>query len=144
VHSLDVGQGQLHPSIAEDPRVTEHSGINARAIPPGLIPPVDWIVADVSFISLEKALPGPLALAKPGATLVALVKPQFEAGRVHVGKGGIVRDPAVHAQVRTRIRRWLGDRGWQVTGEVGSPITGADGNREFLIAARLPEDPGDD
>ena len=135
VFALDVGHGQLHPRIAADPRVVVHEGVNARDIPAGLVPPIDWIVADVSFISLEKALPGPLALARPGAVLVALIKPQFEAGRAHVGRGGIVRDEGVHAAVRARIRDWLEHLGWQVTGEAPSPIEGGDGNREFLIAA---------
>jgi 23S rRNA (cytidine1920-2'-O)/16S rRNA (cytidine1409-2'-O)-methyltransferase len=135
VFALDVGHGQLHPRIAAEPRVVVHEGVNARDIPAGLVPPVDWIVADVSFISLEKALPGPLALARPGAVLVALIKPQFEAGRAQVGRGGIVRDAGVHAAVRARIRDWLEGLGWQVTGEVPSPIEGGDGNREFLIAA---------
>lgn len=135
VIALDVGHGQLHPRIAADPRVVVHEGVNARDIPAGLVPPIDWIVADVSFISLEKALPGPLALARPGAVLVALIKPQFEAGRAHVGRGGIVRDEGVHAAVRARIRDWLEHLGWQVTGEAPSPIEGGDGNREFLIAA---------
>ncbi|MEE8455031.1 MAG: TlyA family RNA methyltransferase [Limibaculum sp.] len=135
VIALDVGHGQLHPRIAADPRVVVHEGVNARDIPAGLVPPIDWIVADVSFISLEKALPGPLALARPGAVLVALIKPQFEAGRAHVGRGAIVRDESDHAVVRARIRDWLERLGWQVTGEAPSPIEGGDGNREFLIAA---------
>ena len=138
VYALDVGHGQLHPRLAADPRVVSLECVNARAIPAGLVPPVDWIVADVSFISLEKALPAALALARPGATLVALVKPQFEAGRAALGKGGIVRDPAVHAAVCQRIRDWLTGLGWQVTGLVPSPIEGGDGNREFLVAARKP------
>ncbi len=135
VIALDVGHGQLHPRIAADSRVVVHEGVNARDIPAGLVPPVDWIVADVSFISLEKALPGPLALARPGAVLVALIKPQFEAGRAHVGRGGMVRGAGVHTAVRARIRDWLTGLGWQVTGEAASPIEGGDGNREFLIAA---------
>jgi len=139
VFALDVGHGQLHPRIAADPRVVALEGVNARAIPAGLVPPVDWIVTDVSFISLEKALPGPLTLARPGAVLVALIKPQFEAGRAHVGRGGIVRDPGVHEAVRARIHSWLTGVGWQVTGAAASPIEGGDGNREFLIAALKPE-----
>ena len=135
VFAVDVGHGQLHPRIAADPRVVSLEGINARAIPSGLIPPVDWIVADVSFISLDKALPGPLTLARPGAVLVALIKPQFEAGRAHVRRGGIVRDAAIHQAVRDRIHDWLAGLGWQVTGAAPSPIEGGDGNREFLIAA---------
>jgi 23S rRNA (cytidine1920-2'-O)/16S rRNA (cytidine1409-2'-O)-methyltransferase len=138
VYALDVGHGQLHARIAADPRVVSLEGVNARVLPAGLVPPVDWIVADLSFISLEKALPEPLTLAKPGAVLVALVKPQFEAGPQALTKGGIVRDPAVHAAVCARIRDWLTARGWQVTGETPSPIEGGDGNREFLIAARRP------
>ncbi len=139
VFALDVGHGQLHPRIAADPRVVSLEGVNARAIPAGLVPPVDWIVADVSFISLEKALPGALALANPGATLVALIKPQFEAGRAHVGRGGVVRDAAVHEAVCARIRDWLAGLGWRVTGPIPSPIEGGDGNREFLVAAGKPE-----
>ncbi len=139
VIALHVGHGQLHPRIAADPRVVVHEGVNARDIPAGLVPPVDWIVADVSFISLTKALPVPLALARPGAVLVALIKPQFEAGPAHVGRGGIVRDEGVHATVRGRIRDWLTGLGWQVTGETASPIEGGAGNREFLIAALKPD-----
>lgn len=136
VHALDVGHGQLHPDIAADPRVIAHEGVNARAIPPGLIPPVDWITSDVSFISLEKALPGPMALARPGATLVALIKPQFEVGPGGTVKG-IVRNATTHDTVRARIRNFVSEAGWRVTGEAESPITGSDGNREFLIAAHL-------
>lgn len=136
VHALDVGRGQLHPRLRADPRVSVHEGVNARAIPEGLVPPVDWMVADVSFISLTLALP--LHLAKPGATLVALVKPQFEAGRAAVGKGGLVRDPAARAAAVARVRDWLTAQGWAVTGETESPIAGGDGNVEFLVAARAP------
>ena len=136
VFALDVGHGQLHPRIAADPRVVCIEGINARSIPAGLVPSVDWIVADVSFISLEKALPGPLSLARPGAVLVALIKPQFEAGRAHVRRGGVVRDPGIHKAVQARIHDWIIGLGWQVTGTEPSPIEGGDGNREFLIAAR--------
>jgi 23S rRNA (cytidine1920-2'-O)/16S rRNA (cytidine1409-2'-O)-methyltransferase len=139
VFAMDVGHGQLHPRVAADPRVVSLEGVNARSIPEGMLPPVDWITCDVSFISLEKALPGVLALARPGAVLVALIKPQFEAGRAHVGRGGIVRDAGVHDAVRVRIRDWLTGIDWQVTGEAVSPIEGGDGNREFLIAAHKPE-----
>ena len=137
VHALDVGHGQIDAALAADPRVSVHEGVNARAIPAGLVPPVDWITADLSFISLEKALPSALALARAGAWLVALIKPQFEAGREAIGKGGIVSDPAVHRAVCARVAAFLTDRGWQVSGQVPSPITGSDGNREFLIAACL-------
>ncbi|MGM0585511.1 MAG: TlyA family RNA methyltransferase [Pseudomonadota bacterium] len=138
VQAVDVGHGQLHPRVASDPRVVSHEGVNARALPEGL-PRPDWIASDLSFISLEKALPPALALAKPGARLVALIKPQFEAGRQAVGRGGIVRDPEVQAQVRARIRAFLEGSSWEVTHEGESPILGGDGNREFLIAARKPE-----
>ena len=140
VHALDVGHGQLHPSLADNPRVRNHEGINAKAIPPGLIPPVDWIVSDVSFISLTKALPGPLSLARPGARLVALVKPQFELSPAEIGKGGVVSDPASHDKARAAVRAFLETHGWSVTGEADSPILGGDGNREFLIAALKPLD----
>lgn len=135
VHALDVGHGQLHPDLQGDPRVTSHEGVNARAIPRGLVPPVDWITADLSFISLEKALPGGLGLARAGARLVALIKPQFEAGRAAIGKGGLVSDPAVHSAVCARIRAFLIAQGWVVQGIADSPIRGGDGNAEFLIAA---------
>ena len=138
VWALDVGHGQLHQTIASDFRVTVLEGVNARAIPDGAVPAVDWITCDVSFISLEKALPMPLSLAKPGAWLVALIKPQFEAGRAALGKGGVVRDPLIHAAVTARIQDWLAGLCWTVHGITHSPITGHDGNREFLIAAQAP------
>lgn len=134
VHAVDVGHGQLDPALAADPRVVGLEGVNARALPSGL-PRPDWITADLSFISLAKALPPALALARPGAHLVALVKPQFEAGPGHVRKG-IVRDPAVHARVCAEVEGFLAGQGWQVLGTVESPIAGGDGNREFLTAAR--------
>jgi len=137
VIALDVGTGQLHPRLAADPRVLQREGVNARDLPDDL-PRFDWITADLSFVSLEKALPPARGRAPAGATLVALVKPQFEAGRAAVGRGGIVRDPAVHAVVRARIAGFLGAAGWAVTGETESPIRGGDGNAEFLIAARKP------
>ncbi|MEM9765234.1 MAG: TlyA family RNA methyltransferase [Pseudomonadota bacterium] len=136
VMALDVGHGQLHPRLAADPRVTVIEGMNARAIPEGLLPPLDWITADLSFISLRKALPPALAAARPGAQLVVLVKPQFELGPEVVGKGGIVRDPAAHEAACRAVAGWLAERGWSVTHEAESPITGGDGNREFLLAAR--------
>lgn len=137
VHAVDVGHGQLHPNVASLGGVHNHEGINARALPDGLLPSLDWIVTDVSFISLTKALPPVLALAKPDAHLVALIKPQFEAGPTRVGKGGIVSDSTVHDEVRATIRDFLSNLGWQILGQTESPITGSDGNREFLIAARL-------
>ncbi|MEM1344104.1 MAG: TlyA family RNA methyltransferase [Pseudomonadota bacterium] len=138
VHALDVGHAQLHPRLRADPRVIVHERLNARALPDGLLPPLDWITADLSFISLEKALPGALALARPGAWLVALIKPQFEAGPALVGKGGVVRDPGVHAAVCQSIAEFLAAQGWAVAGVTESPICGGDGNREFIVAAQSP------
>jgi len=138
VWAVDVGHGQLAPLVAADPRVRAIEGLNVRDLTTDHVPAPDWIVADLSFISLEKALPPALALAKPGAVLVALVKPQFEVGRAAVGKGGIVRDTAAVAAARARIRAFLEAAGWTVTGEAESPITGGDGNVEYLIAATLP------
>lgn len=136
VYALDVGHGQLHSRLRDDRRVVNIEGMNAREIPEGLIPAVDWIVTDVSFISLEKALPVPLSLAKSGAVLVALVKPQFEVGRANVGKGGIVRDQAAQEKARNRVEEFLAGEGWQVTNRGESPIKGGDGNVEFLVSAR--------
>ncbi len=140
VHAVDVGHGQLADSLRNDPRVVCLEGLNARNLTEAHIPePPDIIVSDVSFISLQLALPPVLVLARPGARLRALVKPQFEAGPEHVGKGGIVRDERVHRQVLERIRTWLETEGWQVTGIIPSPITGSDGNREYLLAAEKRE-----
>ena len=136
VYALDVGRGQLHKRLRDDPRVVNIEGMNAREIPDGLVPTVDWIVTDVSFISLEKALPVPLSLARKGAILVALIKPQFEVGRAHIGKGGIVRDQAAQSGARDRIEVFLANEGWQVTHRCESPIKGGDGNVEYLVAAR--------
>ncbi len=135
VCAVDVGQGQLHVLLANDPRVMDLSGLNIRDLLPGQVPEPDWIVADVSFISLEKALPAALALAGAGAVLIALIKPQFEAGRSAIGKGGIVREASVHRDVCARITAFLDDAGWTPMGLCDSPIPGGDGNREFLIAA---------
>lgn len=135
VFALDVGRDQLHADIADDPRVTRMDGVNARHITAELLPPLDWIVTDVSFVSLEKALPPALSLAKSAAQLVALVKPQFEVGRAHIGKGGIVKDEAARAAVLPRIEAFLTGAGWQVQNTTPSPITGGDGNVEYLIAA---------
>lgn len=136
VYALDVGHGQLHKRLRDEPRVVNIEGMNAREIPDGLVPTVDWIVTDVSFISLEKALPVPLSLARKGAILVALIKPQFEVGRAHIGKGGIVRDQAAQSGARDRIEVFLAKEGWQVTHRDESPIKGGDGNVEYLVAAR--------
>lgn len=138
VYAVDVGHGQLAWKLRQDARVVLLERTNARHLTRDAIPdPLAGIVCDVSFIGLELALPAALALATPGAHLVALIKPQFEVGRADVGKGGIVRDPDLHRLVCQRIAEWLGRQaGWTVLGITASPITGADGNREFLIAAR--------
>ena len=138
VYAVDVGHGQLAWKLRTDPRVVVLERTNIRLIGRDQVPePVDLIVCDVSFIGLEKALPAALTLAAPGAWLAALIKPQFEVGKGQVGKGGIVRDPALHEAVCERIAAWIaGLPGWSVVGVVPSPIEGADGNREFLLAAR--------
>ncbi len=119
-----------------------HERTNARHLDAGIVTePVDLIVCDASFIGLAKVLDRALAFAKPGGRLVALVKPQFEAGRSEIGKGGVVRDPAVHQRVCAAAADWLGARGWQVVGVTPSPITGPEGNVEFLLAARRPPGP---
>ncbi len=138
VHAVDVGHGQLAPRLATDPRVTLHEGVNARALPEGLAPAVDWITADLSFISLTLALPPALGRARRGGVLVALVKPQFEVGRGAVGKGGIVRDKAAQEAACARVEAWLTGQGWRRLGRVESPVLGGDGNREFLLAAEAP------
>ncbi|MBM3557915.1 MAG: TlyA family RNA methyltransferase [Alphaproteobacteria bacterium] len=138
VHAVDVGQGQLAWSLRNDPRVVVHEKTNARNLDATLIPdPLGAIVCDASFIGLRKVLPAALALAAPGAFLVALIKPQFEVGKGRVGKGGVVRDPALHDEVCATIRDWLAEQpGWSVVGLAESPITGPEGNKEFLIGAR--------
>jgi 23S rRNA (cytidine1920-2'-O)/16S rRNA (cytidine1409-2'-O)-methyltransferase len=141
VYAVDVGHGQLDWRLRYDPRVVVLERRNARYLTRKDVPePVGLVVCDVSFIALELALPAALALAAPGASLVALIKPQFEVGKGQVGKGGVVRDPALHEAVCARIARWLRDEeAWQVLGITPSPITGPKGNREFLIAARRTE-----
>lgn len=137
VHAVDVGHGQLHPLIAGDARVTALEGTDARRLPEVAPGPFDMLTADVSFISLRLVLPPVVALLAPGAAVVALVKPQFEAGREHLHKG-IVRDAAVHERVCADIRAHVEGLGLTVSGLIASPIEGGDGNREFLIGARLP------
>ncbi len=137
VFAVDVGTNQLDWRLRQDPRITVLEKTNARALTAAQIDrPCDWVVCDASFIGLAKVLETPLALAAPAATLVALVKPQFEVARGEVGKGGIVRDPALHARVCAEIAEWLEGAGWRVLGLTPSPITGSEGNVEFLIAAR--------
>ena len=137
VYAVDVGHGQFAWKLRNDDRVVVLERTNARYLTAAEVPePVDVIVCDASFIGLETVLPAPLALAAPGARLVALIKPQFEVGKGQVGKGGVVRDPALREAVCTRIRTWLdGLPGWAVLDVTESPITGPEGNVEFLIAA---------
>ena len=136
VYAVDVGTNQLAWKLRQDARVVVHEKTNARSLDFSIIPePVDIVVCDASFISLAKVLEAPLLLAKPGARLVALIKPQFEAGRDEVGKGGVVRDPAVHERVCTRAKAWVEAQGWTVLGVTASPITGPEGNVEFLLGA---------
>ena len=138
VYAVDVGHGQLAWKLRRDPRVVVLERTNARYLSRQEVPDaVDGIVCDASFIGLEVVLPAPLALTAARAHLVALIKPQFEVGPAEVGKGGIVRDPELHRRVCAGIADWLGGQpGWRVLGIIDSPIAGADGNREFLIAAR--------
>ncbi len=137
VYAVDVGHGQLAWKLRGDPRVVVHEKTNARYLTPAAIPdPIEALVCDASFIGLTAVLPQPLSLCVPGSWAVALIKPQFEAGRSAVGSRGVVRDPEVHAQVCARVQEWwAGLEGWRVVGLVESPITGPQGNREFLIGA---------
>lgn len=138
VIAVDVGHGQLDPSLAGDPRVTSIEGLNARdlrAADLGGDAP-DFLVCDVSFISLKLALPPALDLAAPGAKGIFLVKPQFEAGREAIGKGGLLRDASLGLRIAEDLRDWLGSQpGWRAVGLCPSPIEGGDGTREFLLAA---------
>jgi 23S rRNA (cytidine1920-2'-O)/16S rRNA (cytidine1409-2'-O)-methyltransferase len=138
VYAVDVGYGQLAAKLREDPRVVLRERVNARNLTRAEVPePIDLIVCDASFIGLEVVLPAPLTLAAERAELVALIKPQFEVGKGRVGKGGIVRDPALRREVCDRIVAWLdAQAGWRVAGLIESPILGADGNQEFLVHAR--------
>ncbi|MBM7406614.1 MULTISPECIES: TlyA family RNA methyltransferase [Sphingomonas] len=143
VYAVDSGTNQLAWKLRQDPRVIVHEQTSARLLTEVHVPErVDLIVCDASFIALAKVLDVPMGFAKPGARLLALVKPQFEAGRAEVGKGGVVRDPAVHARVCDEVANWLTDRRWQVEGVTQSPITGPEGNVEFLIAAHAPDEGG--
>jgi len=136
VYAVDVGTNQLAWKLRQDPRVVVHEQTNARHLTTQqVLEPVDIIVCDASFIGLSKVLEAPLKLAKPGAKLVALIKPQFEAGREEVGKGGVVRDPAVHGRVCADAAAWVERQGWTVLGVTPSPITGPEGNVEFLLGA---------
>jgi 23S rRNA (cytidine1920-2'-O)/16S rRNA (cytidine1409-2'-O)-methyltransferase len=138
VHAVDVGHGQLAWKLRQDQRVVVHERCNARYLTRADVPePIDFVTCDASFIGLSTVLPAPLALAAGRAQLVALVKPQFEAGPEQVGKGGVVRDPEVHREVCERAAAWVATQpGWSVVGIVESPILGPEGNREFLLFAR--------
>ncbi len=136
VHCIDVGHGQLHPRLAADPRVSNMEGLNARDLEPGHLghASVGAVVGDVSFISLKLALPPALRVAAPGAFAALLVKPQFEAGRHAIGKGGLVKDRSVLDAIAADLSAWLGTQpGWRSLGTVPSPIAGGDGNEEFLL-----------
>ena len=136
VYAVDVGTNQLVWKLRQDPRVVVQEQTNARFLTEEQVPEaIDIVVCDASFISLSKVLEAALIFGKPGAKLVALVKPQFEAGREEVGKGGVVRDPIVHERVCTQAKGWVESQGWTVLGVTQSPITGPEGNVEFLLGA---------
>ena len=136
VYAIDVGTNQLAWKLRSDDRVIVHEQTNARALNSEIVPePVDIIVCDASFIALAKVLDAALDFARPGAMLIALVKPQFEAGRGEVGKGGVVRDSAIHQRVCDAAAVWVASKGWTVIGVEPSPITGPEGNVEFLLGA---------
>jgi 23S rRNA (cytidine1920-2'-O)/16S rRNA (cytidine1409-2'-O)-methyltransferase len=137
VYAVDVGRGQLHPKLAGNTRVVSLEATDARDLTPALVPqPPELIVADVSFIGLAKALPAALALAAPGADVVALVKPQFEVGPGKVGKGGVVADDVARVAALDAVRAFVAGVGWTARGAADSPIAGGDGNREYLLWAR--------
>jgi 23S rRNA (cytidine1920-2'-O)/16S rRNA (cytidine1409-2'-O)-methyltransferase len=136
VYAVDVGTNQLAWKLRQDSRVIVLEQTNARHLTVDQVPePVDIVVCDASFIGLAKVLEAPLKLARAGAKLVALIKPQFEAGRDEVGKGGVVRDPAVHERVCAEAADWVRSQGWEALGITPSPITGPEGNVEFLLGA---------
>jgi 23S rRNA (cytidine1920-2'-O)/16S rRNA (cytidine1409-2'-O)-methyltransferase len=139
VHALDVGRGQLHARLRADPRVVLHEGINARHLKSSDLPEqVSILVLDVSFISLTHVLPATVPFLAPGGVTVALVKPQFEAGRGQVGKGGVVRDDAVRAEAVARVQACMEQLGLVPMGALDSPVHGPAGNREILLVARRP------
>jgi 23S rRNA (cytidine1920-2'-O)/16S rRNA (cytidine1409-2'-O)-methyltransferase len=137
VYAVDVGHGQLHPSIQALENVTSLEGFNARDLTDRFIPePVDLLVCDISFVSVTKVLAAALALCRPGADAIILIKPQFEVGRDNVGKGGIVTDPAATAQARDGVIAFMTAEGWTVQQSLPSPITGGDGNKEIVALFR--------
>ena len=136
VFAVDSGTNQLAWKLRQDPRITVLEQTSARVLTSTQIDrPCDWVVCDASFIGLAKVLQRPLELAARQCRLMALIKPQFEVGREEVGKGGVVRDPALHVRVCDEVRAWVEGAGFQVQGIVESPITGPEGNVEFLISA---------
>jgi len=138
VHAVDVGYGQLHPRLRGDPRVVVHERVNARTLSPSMLgEKCRAAVADLSFISLKLVLPALASVLEPPAWCAVLVKPQFEAGRAEVGKGGVVRDPAVQARVVEDVEAALRALRFSVLGSAPSPLLGPAGNREFLVAGRL-------
>lgn len=138
IYAVDVGHGQLHPSLSGDPRIVSLEGLDARAVTQTHIPePVSLIVADLSFIGLAKALPAGLRLLEPGGDLVALIKPQFEAGP-KASKGGVIRDAALQIEIAERVATEIAGLGLDIRGLIPSPIEGGDGNREYLLHARKP------
>ena len=140
VYAVDVGYGQLAQKLRDDPRVVNLERTNARYLTGEAIPaPIDLLVCDASFIGLATVLPAAMALCRLGARLAVLIKPQFEVGPARVGKGGVVRDPALHEEVCARYRDWFTKQGWTVQGITPSPITGPAGNHEFLLAATRTE-----
>jgi 23S rRNA (cytidine1920-2'-O)/16S rRNA (cytidine1409-2'-O)-methyltransferase len=141
VFAVDSGTNQLAWKLRQDSRVTVLEQTSARILTTDLLDaPCNWVVCDASFIGLAKVLQRPLVLAAPDCRLVALIKPQFEVGREEVGKGGVVRDPALHTRVCDEVRAWLEGEGWRVQGIERSPITGPEGNVEFLISASRGDD----
>lgn len=139
VYAVDVGRGQLHPSLSDDPRVAILEGVDARTLTAAEVPEApQLVVCDVSFIGLAKALPAALALAAAGADLVALVKPQFEVGPERVGKGGLVKDEAARAEALEGVKTFIAASGWTVRATADSPIEGGDGAREHLLWAQKP------
>jgi 23S rRNA (cytidine1920-2'-O)/16S rRNA (cytidine1409-2'-O)-methyltransferase len=138
IYAVDVGTGQLDPKIRNDPRVVVMEQTNARHLTREMVPDaIDLIVCDASFISLKKVLPAALALSKPQAQLITLIKPQFEVGKAEVSRGkGVIRDARLHEQVCADIQSWIQCEGWQVVGLTESPITGPKGNKEFLLYAK--------
>ncbi len=138
VYGVDVGHGQVHPSIARDPRVVVLESINARDLSRAQVPePVDLLVCDVSFVSATKVLAAPLSLCAPAADAVVLIKPQFEVGRERIGKGGIVTDSAAIAEAEAQVIAFMAENGWPHRLSVPSPIAGGEGNQEIVAVFRL-------